>query len=465
MVGVRASGVAGLRLDEVHVAPGARRARGEESGAVRGGGGRHPREVLRPDQCRGVGLLVDEHREGHAERDAQRPQRLDARVAGTALELGDRRLGDAGPPGELGDGQVRRLALAAERAGDAGAEILHAFIMANDRSLDYASGHVQNDDRVFSEANVVAERTSMTAEREVWREALGVVLATSAYGISFGALAVAAGLDVWQTCVLSLLMFTGGSQFAFVGVFTAGGLAALPSAIASAALLGVRNVAYGMRMSPVVGGGPARRALAAHFTIDESTAVAIAQDDPRLRRVGFWVTGVGIFLGWNLTTLVGALVGDVLGDPKAWGLDAAAAAAFLALLWPRLRQRQAVAVGIAAAVIAAALTPGGVRMTLWSAILLAALICLALKAVGHLVPPKVLEAPRPARISDLLTVALLAALVAVQSLGDGQAITVDARVPALLVAAGLLWLRQSFLVVVAAAALVAALLRLFGLAA
>lgn len=197
----------------------------------------------------------------------------------------------------------------------------------------------------------------MTAEREVWREALGVVLATSAYGISFGALAVASGLDVWQTCVLSLLMFTGGSQFAFVGVFTAGGIAALPSAIASAALLGVRNVAYGMRMSPIVGGGPVRRAAAAHFTIDESTAVAISQSDPRLRQVGFWVTGIGIFVGWNITTLIGALVGDVLGDPKAWGLDAAAAAAFLALLWPRLQQRQAVAVGIAAAVVAAALTP------------------------------------------------------------------------------------------------------------
>ena len=197
----------------------------------------------------------------------------------------------------------------------------------------------------------------MTAEREVWREALGVVFATSAYGISFGALAVASGLDVWQTCVLSLLMFTGGSQFAFVGVFTAGGVAALPSAIASAALLGVRNVAYGMRMSPIVGGGPVRNAAAAHFTIDESTAVAISQSDPRLRQVGFWVTGIGIFVGWNITTLVGALVGDVLGDPKAWGLDAAAAAAFLALLWPRLRQRQAVVVGIAAAVVAAAFTP------------------------------------------------------------------------------------------------------------
>jgi len=197
----------------------------------------------------------------------------------------------------------------------------------------------------------------MSAEREVWREALGVVLATSAYGISFGALAVASGLDVWQTCVLSLLMFTGGSQFAFVGVFTAGGLAALPSAIASAALLGVRNVAYGMRMSPIVGGGPVRRAAAAHFTIDESTAVAISQSDPRLRQVGFWVTGIGIFVGWNITTLVGALVGDVLGDPKTWGLDAAAAAAFLALLWPRLKQRQAIAVGVAAAVVAAASTP------------------------------------------------------------------------------------------------------------
>ncbi|WP_417540062.1 AzlC family ABC transporter permease [Microbacterium maritypicum] len=197
----------------------------------------------------------------------------------------------------------------------------------------------------------------MTAEREVWREALGVVLATSAYGISFGALAVASGLDVWQTCVLSLLMFTGGSQFAFVGVLTAGGVAALPSAIASAALLGVRNVAYGMRMSPIIGGEAVRRAAAAHFTIDESTAVAISQSDPRLRQVGFWVTGIGIFVGWNITTLVGALVGDVLGDPKAWGLDAAAAAAFLALLWPRLRQRQAVVVGIAAAVVAAAFTP------------------------------------------------------------------------------------------------------------
>ena len=189
------------------------------------------------------------------------------------------------------------------------------------------------------------------------RLGVAVALATSAYGVSFGALAVASGLDIWQTCVLSLVMFTGGSQFAFVGVVGAGGLAAAPAAIASAALLGARNIAYGLRMSPVIGRGFWRRAAAAQFTIDESTAVSLAQTDPRARTVGFWVTGIGIYLGWNLSTLAGALLGDVLGDPKAYGLDAAAAAAFLALLWPRLRGRQAVAVGAAAAVVAAALTP------------------------------------------------------------------------------------------------------------
>lgn len=194
--------------------------------------------------------------------------------------------------------------------------------------------------------------------RRAWRQGLGVALATSAYGVSFGALAVAAGLDIWQTCVMSLVMFTGGSQFAFVGVIAAGGLPAAPAAVASASLLGVRNIAYGMRMSPVIGTGFWRRAAAAHFTIDESTAVSLAQTTRRARTLGFWVTGVAIYIGWNLSTLAGALLGDVLGDPKAYGLDAAAAAAFLALLWPRLRHRQPIAVGIAAAVVATILTPG-----------------------------------------------------------------------------------------------------------
>ncbi len=108
----------------------------------------------------------------------------------------------------------------------------------------------------------------------------------------------------------------------------------------------MRNAAYAMRMSPVIGPGPGRRALATPFTIDESVAVSLAQPTLAARRTGFWVTGVAIWLGWNATTLAGALLGDVLGDPRAWGLDAAAAAAFLALLWPRLRGRQPLAVAI-----------------------------------------------------------------------------------------------------------------------
>jgi predicted branched-subunit amino acid permease len=192
----------------------------------------------------------------------------------------------------------------------------------------------------------------------VLRDSIGVGLATAAYGISFGALAVAAGLDVWQACFLSLVMFTGGSQFALVGVLATGGVAAGGSAIATAALLGIRNVVYGMRMKPVVDrGGLLRRIAAAWITIDESTAVALAQTEDRAARVGFWATGAIIFVGWNLTTLAGALIGDALGDTRAWGLDAAAAAAFLGLLWPRLKRFQAGAVAAAAALVATLTTP------------------------------------------------------------------------------------------------------------
>lgn len=189
------------------------------------------------------------------------------------------------------------------------------------------------------------------------RASLAVGLAVSAYGVSFGALSVTAGLDVWQTCVLSLLMFSGGSQFALVGILGAGGPAAGGAAIASAALLGTRNGLYALRVAPFIGGRWPRKLLAAHWTIDESTAVATAQPTLEGQRKGFWWTGAVIYVGWNLTTLVGALIGDLLGDVSRFGLDAAAAAAFLGLLWPRLKQLQPVVVAIGAAVVAAVLTP------------------------------------------------------------------------------------------------------------
>ncbi len=207
-----------------------------------------------------------------------------------------------------------------------------------------------------------AERTphapdAVGATAAAVRAALGVGLAVSAYGVSFGALAVASGLDIWQTCVLSLLMFSGGSQFALIGVLATGGVAAGPAAIASATLLGIRNGLYSMRMSPIIGGPWWRRVLAGHWTIDETTAVGTAQPTLRGQRAGFWVTGAVIYLGWNLTTLAGALLGDLVGDVRMYGLDAAAAAAFLGLLWPRLTSKQPVAVAVAAVVVAAVLVP------------------------------------------------------------------------------------------------------------
>lgn len=184
---------------------------------------------------------------------------------------------------------------------------------------------------------------------------VGVALAVSVYGVSFGALSVASGLDVWQTQVLSLVMFSGGSQFALIGLVAAG--AGGMSAVASAALLGVRNTLYAVTVAPIVGGGFWRRILAGHWTIDESTAVSIAQDDLRHKRLGFWVTGASIFVGWNLMTFVGAIVGNALGDVRAYGLDAAAAAAFLGLLWPRLTSRDPIAIAVVGTVVTACALP------------------------------------------------------------------------------------------------------------
>lgn len=189
------------------------------------------------------------------------------------------------------------------------------------------------------------------------RAGVVVGLAAATYGVSYGALAVAAGFDVWQTSVMSLLMFTGGSQFALVGVIATGGAAAGPAAVISAAVLGVRNGIYGIRMSPIIGSGFWRRVTAAWVTIDESTAVAVNQPSLRTQRLGFWVTAAATFVGWNITSVLGALIGDSLGDVRQYGLDAAAAAAFLGLLWPRLRRLQAVAVAAAAASLAVLLTP------------------------------------------------------------------------------------------------------------
>ena len=191
--------------------------------------------------------------------------------------------------------------------------------------------------------------------RAAVRQGASVAIATGLYGISFGALSVVAGVSVPQTMALSLLLFSGGSQFALIGVVAAGGSPF--AAVATATLLGVRNTLYGAVVSPLLQVRGWRRLAAAQVTIDESTAVAVGQRTPAAVRAGFWTTGVGVFVLWNAFTLLGAVAGDALGDPRAWGLDAAAGAAFLALVWPRLAARRAQVVAALAVVVSLALIP------------------------------------------------------------------------------------------------------------
>lgn len=187
------------------------------------------------------------------------------------------------------------------------------------------------------------------------RVGLAIAIATGLYGVSFGALSVASGLGIWQTMLLSLLLFSGGSQFGFIGVVSAGGSGI--AAMSTAVLLGIRNGVYGMQINALLRPRGPMKPVAAHITIDESTAVCTSQAEVREQRRGFWVTGIAIFVLWNLFTFLGAIVGDAAGDPKQWGLDGAAVAGFLGLLWPRLKNREAWAIAAVAAVTTVLLTP------------------------------------------------------------------------------------------------------------
>jgi predicted branched-subunit amino acid permease len=191
--------------------------------------------------------------------------------------------------------------------------------------------------------------------RAIVRDSLGVGLATGLYGISFGAVSVAAGLSVAQTCVLSLLMFTGASQFALVGVLASGGSAL--SAAATAMLLGTRNTLYGLRLAPLLGFGGSKRAGAAHLLIDESTAMSVTRTTQGGARTGFLVTGATIFVLWNLFPFLGAIAGNAIGDPRTYGLDAAVGGAFLALLWPRLADPVNRVVAVLAVAVALGIVP------------------------------------------------------------------------------------------------------------
>jgi 4-azaleucine resistance transporter AzlC len=188
----------------------------------------------------------------------------------------------------------------------------------------------------------------------IFRAAIGIGLYAMAFGASFGAISVGSGLTVGQTMVLSLVMFTGASQFAFVGVAASGGspFAAVPAAL----LLGVRNAFYGVPVSEILHPRGFARLWTAHFVIDETTAMAISQATPQAKRYAFWATGLILFSLWQLGSLAGGLVGRAV-NPADIGLDAAAPAVFLALLWPMLRRTEARWVALGGALLALALVP------------------------------------------------------------------------------------------------------------
>jgi 4-azaleucine resistance transporter AzlC len=193
------------------------------------------------------------------------------------------------------------------------------------------------------------------ASRSVAGSALAIGLATDAYGLSFGVLAEATGLSVLQAVAMSALVFTGATQLSVVGTLAGGG--ALAPALGNGIVLATRHVAYGASLAEVLRGPLWRRLLGAQIVIDESTAMAKAQPGQALARRAFWATGISVYVFWNAATVVGALAGQAIGDPAAFGLDAVFPAAFVALLAPQLREPGAPAAALAGVLIAAALVP------------------------------------------------------------------------------------------------------------
>ena len=189
----------------------------------------------------------------------------------------------------------------------------------------------------------------------VERTSLSVAFTVGLYGAAFGAAGITAEFSILQTCLLSLLLFSGASQFAVVGIMGAGGSAV--SAIATATLLGFRNALYGLQLAPILKVTGLKRIIASQITIDESTAVSTLQSNDSDRKRAFYLTGFGVYIFWNLFTFLGALGASAIGDPSVWGLDAAVPAGFCGLVWPRLKDKRLFLISACAIILALLLTP------------------------------------------------------------------------------------------------------------
>lgn len=182
--------------------------------------------------------------------------------------------------------------------------------------------------------HLMSDATRKAAERRIRNRALTIGVSVTPFGLSFGAVSVEAHLSLIQVCLLSLVLFSGASQFALVSIIGAGG--SYFSAVGTALLLGVRNGLYGARVNTLLRPAGLRRFVMAEVTIDESTAMAVSEARTGHATRAFWSTALSVYVLWNLSTIVGALVGNALGSPATTGLDVAGPAAFIALLAPRL---------------------------------------------------------------------------------------------------------------------------------
>jgi 4-azaleucine resistance transporter AzlC len=204
-----------------------------------------------------------------------------------------------------------------------------------------------------------------TLSRGTLRDIALACLAVWFIGLSYGAIAVASGFPLWVPAAQSVLVLAGASEFLFIGIVAAGGN---PLAAAAAGLLvNARHLPYGLALPDMTGPdmtGPGRpmkrsmkRLLGSHVMNDESVMFALAQEDLPRKRAAYWACGLGVLLCWPAGAVLGALIGSVIADTGAFGLDAMFPAVILALIVPALRERQLRCAALIGAVIALATTP------------------------------------------------------------------------------------------------------------
>ncbi|MEU4348079.1 AzlC family ABC transporter permease [Streptomyces sp. NPDC023838] len=188
------------------------------------------------------------------------------------------------------------------------------------------------------------------------RAAVPFTVAIFAFGISFGVLAKGAGFGALGATSMSGLVFVGSSQFAAVSVIANGG--GWAAAAVAGTLLNLRYLVMGFAILPALRGGRARRAVESQLVIEESWAIA-SDADGRFDRTRLLSSGVVLWLGWLLGTLLGAIGPFKAVDVLNYGLDAVSPVLFFLLLAPHLGTARKRTAALTAALCAAALTAAG----------------------------------------------------------------------------------------------------------